>query len=121
MDMQTLALATKLGGGGGPGGGDKNVIETVKVNGEALTIENKAVDVKVPTTVAQMEDAADYAKQAEVDKKVDAAYGVQYAGYALVVGSDGNVGAGDLITTTKIAVTTEGEEGHITFSFIEKE
>ena len=29
--------------------GEANVIETVKVNGSALTVTNKAVDVPVPT------------------------------------------------------------------------
>ncbi|MBO4480133.1 MAG: hypothetical protein J5742_00720 [Alphaproteobacteria bacterium] len=38
-----------------------NVIETVQVNGTALTPDaNKAVNVTVPTTVAQLTDAANY-------------------------------------------------------------
>lgn len=42
--------------------GDDNVIESVKVNGTALTPDaNKAVDVTVPTTVAQLTDASNYA------------------------------------------------------------
>lgn len=51
-----------------------NAIETVKVNGSALTPSNKAVDVSVPTTVAQLSDASDYAK------KTDLVGGVVYKG-----------------------------------------
>lgn len=42
------------------GGGDENVIETVKVNGTALTVSNKAVDIPVPTTVAELSDSNNY-------------------------------------------------------------
>lgn len=42
--------------------GEDNVIETVKVNGTALTPDaNKAVNVVVPTTVAGLSDASNYA------------------------------------------------------------
>lgn len=42
--------------------GDDNVIETVKVNNVALTPDaNKAVNVEVPTTVAELSDASSYA------------------------------------------------------------
>ena len=42
--------------------GDDNVIETVKVNGSALTPDaNKAVNVVVPTAVTDLSDAANYA------------------------------------------------------------
>lgn len=48
-------------------GGEPNVIEAVKVNGTALTPDaQKAVDVQVPTSVAQLSDAADYALASEV-------------------------------------------------------
>lgn len=47
-------------------GGEPNVIEQVKVNGAALVPENKAVDVEVPTTVAELSDASDYALVASV-------------------------------------------------------
>lgn len=44
-----------------------NVIESIKVNGgEALPISEKTVDIEVPTTVAELTDAADYAKVADV-------------------------------------------------------
>ena len=51
-------------------GGEPNVIETVKVNGTALTPVNKAVDVTVPTTVAELTDASDYALVADIPTKV---------------------------------------------------
>lgn len=42
--------------------GEDNVIETVKVNGSALTPDaNKAVNVVVPTAVTDLSDAANYA------------------------------------------------------------
>lgn len=47
--------------------GDDNVIETVKVNGTALTPDaNKAVNVTVPTTVASLTDAANYALKSQL-------------------------------------------------------
>lgn len=63
-----------------------NVIESVKVNGTALTVTGKAVNVTVPTTVAGLSDAGNYAKtanvyakgevysKAEVDSKVSSVY-----------------------------------------------
>lgn len=47
-------------------GAQVNVIETVKVNNTALTPSSKAVDITVPTTVAQLSDAGDYAKKADI-------------------------------------------------------
>ena len=47
--------------------GEDNVIETVKVNGTALTHDaNKAVNVTVPTTVASLTDAANYALKSQL-------------------------------------------------------
>ena len=47
--------------------GEDNVIETVKVNGTALTPDaNKAVNVTVPTTVASLTDAANYALRSQL-------------------------------------------------------
>ena len=51
-------------------GAQANVIEIVKVNGSALTPDaNKAVDVSVPTRVAQLTDASNYALVADVPTK----------------------------------------------------
>ena len=55
-------------------GAEVNTIDTVKVNGSALTPSSKAVDISVPTTVAQLSDASDYAK------KTDLVGGLKYKG-----------------------------------------
>ena len=51
-------------------GGEPNTIDTVKVNGTALTVTGKAVDVSVPTTVAELTDSADYALAADLPTAV---------------------------------------------------
>lgn len=68
----TSAKDTKLTGV--EDGAEVNVIETVRVNGTALTPASKAVDVSVPTTVAELSDASDYAK------KTDLVGGMTYKG-----------------------------------------
>lgn len=47
-------------------GGEPNVIEVVQKNGTALPVTNKTVNVTVPTTVAELSDASDYALAADV-------------------------------------------------------
>ena len=49
-----------------PSNAQENVIETVKVNGTALEVSNKAVNVTVPTTVAELTDNANYAKKTDI-------------------------------------------------------
>ena len=49
-----------------PSTAQANVIETVKVNGTALEVSDKAVNVTVPTTVAELTDSADYAKKTDI-------------------------------------------------------
>ena len=47
--------------------GDDNVIEVIKVNNAALTPDaNKAVNINVPTTVASLSDASNYALNANL-------------------------------------------------------
>lgn len=55
-------------------GGEPNVIEVVQKNGTALPIANKTVNVTVPTTVAELSDASDYALAADVptDAEIEA-------------------------------------------------
>ena len=61
-NIKTINNQSLLGSGnitiqGGSGGGDTNVIETIKVNGTALTPDsNKAVDITVPTTLDSISD-----------------------------------------------------------------
>ena len=47
-------------------GAQVNIIETVKVNGSALTPANKAIDITVPTAVASLTDASEYAKKSDL-------------------------------------------------------
>lgn len=47
-------------------GGEPNVIESVKVNGTALTITNKAVDVTVPTAVSELTNDSGYQTASDV-------------------------------------------------------
>ncbi len=65
----TALEKTKLGGI--DTGAQVNTIETVKVNGTALVPDaNKAVNVQVPTTVAELSDASDYAKTSDLEDYV---------------------------------------------------
>lgn len=43
-----------------------NVIESVKVNGTALSVSSKAVNITVPTTVAALTDAGNYALKSDL-------------------------------------------------------
>lgn len=60
----TDTLQTKLNGIAA--GAQVNVIETVQVNGTALTPSSKTVNVQVPTTVAQLTDASNYALKSDL-------------------------------------------------------
>lgn len=59
--------------------GEDNVIETVKVNGSALTPDaNKAVNVTVPTSVAQLSDGSSYATKNYVDTAIGGIAGISF-------------------------------------------
>lgn len=49
-----------------PAGAQENVIEAVTVNGTAVTPASKTVNITVPTTVAELTDADDYAKKSQL-------------------------------------------------------
>ena len=49
-----------------PSTAQANVIETVKVNGTALEVSDKAVNVTVPTKVAELTDNSSYAKKTDI-------------------------------------------------------
>ena len=55
-----------------PSNAQENVLESVKVNGTALTPSSKAVNVTVPTTVAELTDSADYAKKTDIPTELPA-------------------------------------------------
>lgn len=52
-------------------GAQVNVIESVKVNGTALSVNGKAVDVSVPTKVSELDNDAKYLVAADIAGKVD--------------------------------------------------
>lgn len=49
-----------------------NVVETVKVNGTALSVSNKTVDITVPTDNASLANGAGYKTESEVNALIDA-------------------------------------------------
>ena len=66
----TTSEKNKLGGIAS--GAQANVIESVKVNGTALSVSSKAVDVKVPTKLSELEnDEGFISEQADISGKED--------------------------------------------------
>lgn len=66
-------------------GGEPNVIETVKVNGTALSVTDKAVNVSVPTNNNQLTNGAGYQTASQVTTAVNGAVtitGIQVNGTA---------------------------------------
>src|SRR5574344_84163 len=55
-----------------PSNAQANVIETVNVNGTALTPSSKAVNVIVPTKVSELTDSSDYAKKTDIPTSLPA-------------------------------------------------
>ena len=49
-----------------PSNAQANIIESIKVNGAAQAVSGKEVDITVPTTVAQLTDASQYAKKTDL-------------------------------------------------------
>ena len=64
-----------------PADAQANVIESVKVNGSAVTITDKAVDITVPTDNAQLANGAGYLVESDVANKADKA--TTLAGYGI--------------------------------------
>lgn len=54
-------------------GGEPNVIETVKVNGTAQTITNKAVDISVPTKTSDINNDSNFQTSTEVETAIETA------------------------------------------------
>lgn len=59
-------------------GGEPNVIETVKVNGTALTVTDKSVDINVPTNVSDLTNDAGYQTEDDVKDAIKAQVGSAY-------------------------------------------
>lgn len=64
-----------------PADAQANVIESVKVNGTALTVTGKAVDIAVPTDNAQLTNGAGYLVANDIANKADKA--TTLAGYGI--------------------------------------
>ena len=96
-------------------GGEPNVINTVKVNGSALTPDaNKAVDVTVPTTVAELTDASDYALAADIPADLSDLTNTGQDPYATEGYVDQNGGKIDVIKVNGTAQTISNKEVDIT-------
>ena len=67
----TNALKTKLEGV--EAGAEENIVETVKVNGTALTPVSKAVDITVPTNTNQLTNGAGFQNATEVQTAINSA------------------------------------------------
>lgn len=81
-----------------PSNAQANVIESIKVNGSAVAVSSKSVNITVPTTVASLSDAANYALKSDLVNVYKyqgsvATYGelptTSTAGYVYNVESDG--------------------------------
>ena len=68
----TTALKAKLEGIAA--GAQVNVIESVKVNGVAQSITDKAVDITVPTKVSELSNDKKYQTEDEVNAKISSVY-----------------------------------------------
>lgn len=64
-----------------PADAQKNIIETVKVNGVALTVTDKAVDVAVPVNVSELTNDKGYLVASDIANKADKA--TTLAGYGI--------------------------------------
>ena len=64
-----------------PANAQANIIESVKVNGTALTITGKAVDISVPTDNSQLTNGAKYLVANDIKNKADKA--TTLAGYGI--------------------------------------
>lgn len=89
--------------------GDSNVIETVKVNGTALTVTDKAVDVTVPTTLASLTDDSTHRLVTDTEKttwnsKIDSADAQRY--YTVSTSEITSPKEGDITSTSEQIIAT---------------
>jgi hypothetical protein len=64
-----------------PANAQANILESVKVNGTALTITGKAVDIAVPTKVSELTNDVPYLVAADIANKANKA--TTLAGYGI--------------------------------------
>ena len=99
-----------------PSGYQANVIETVKVNGTALTVTSKAVDVTVPTKVSQLTNDSGYTTNVGTVTKVnntspDSSGNVTISIPAAQVNSDWNATSGIAQILNKPTLATVATSG----------
>ena len=88
-------------------GGEPNVIETVQVNGSALPVSDKTVNVQVPTNNSQLTNGAGYQTEANVRNTI--------TGYGYATTTQLNSGlAGKQNTLTFDTTPTEGSANPVT-------
>lgn len=69
-------------------GGEPNVIETVQVNGSALPVSNKTVNISVPTNNANLTNGAGYQTASQVNSAIASAVaGITQISFQIVSGS----------------------------------
>lgn len=95
--VQIIALKGEKGDPG-EGTGEMNVIDTVKVNGTALPVVNKAVNVPVPTDLGDLTNNTGYLKGTDVSGGVSS-------------GNTKLVSGGQVYTAIQNATSTTGGVG----------
>ncbi len=92
-------------------GGEANVIESVKVNGTALTVTGKAVDVTVPTAVSELTNDSGYQTASDVADAVAAIVADAPEAYdTLKEISDWIISHADSAATMNTAITTNASD-----------
>lgn len=74
-------------------GGEPNKIEAIKVNGTALSVTDKAVDIAVPAKVSELTNDSGFQTDAEVEQTIAAA--ISKTGHAAFQKVDAVPGAAD--------------------------
>ena len=91
-------------------GGEPNVIEVVQKNGTALPVSNKTVNVTVPTTVAELSDAANYAEVSDIPTDLSDLTNLGQDPYATESYVDQNGGKIDSISVNGTAQTIDANK-----------
>lgn len=100
----TTAEKTKLGGI--DTGAEVNVVETIKVNGAALEVTSKAVNITVPTDNNQLNNGAGYQTSAQVESAITA------KGYQTAAQVNSAIEAKGYQTAAQVAAAVSGA-GHL--------
>lgn len=100
----TTAEKTKLGGI--DTGAEVNVVETIKVNGTALEVTSKAVNITVPTDNNQLNNGAGYQTSAQVESAITA------KGYQTATQVNTAIEAKGYQTAAQVAAAVSGA-GHL--------